>query len=158
MPNVCIHKLSFFFSSLKFFYILFIIILWHWEYIMTFTKVLIIYHTWSFSFIPLSPFLEQFQQVLFFHFHTWIHNISTIFTFLLPFPRSSSLPLVQTLDRTCFTSCSVFLKRHFCLREFHCDISMYLCIIHPLYFSPIYLRFPSYGEFNRCTNSIFIFV
>jgi hypothetical protein len=39
---------------------------------------------------------------------------------------------------------------------FHCDVSMYICIItqlvHPLYFSP------SYGDFNSLKNSIVILV
>jgi hypothetical protein len=31
---------------------------------------------------PSPLFLEQFQHVSFFHFHTWVHNISTTFSFL----------------------------------------------------------------------------
>jgi hypothetical protein len=62
---------------------------------------------------PPSPFLEEFQQISFFHFHTWVHNISTIYTLLHPFPISSPFPLVPLLDRTCFT----FFQGQFCTAE-----------------------------------------
>jgi hypothetical protein len=38
-----------------------------------------------FLYPPLSSLLEQFQQVSFFHFHSWVHTISTTFTILHPF-------------------------------------------------------------------------
>jgi hypothetical protein len=44
--------------------------------------------------LSLPPFLEQFQQVSFFHLHTCVHNIWTIFTLLYPLPISSPFPLV----------------------------------------------------------------
>jgi hypothetical protein len=57
----------------------------------------------SFSFILLPPFLK-FQQVSFFHFHTWVHNISTIFTLLQPFLTSSPPHhWCQPSDRTSFS-------------------------------------------------------
>jgi hypothetical protein len=41
-----------------------------WEYVLAFTKVLKIYHTWL---RPLPPFLEYFHEVSFFHLHTCVH-------------------------------------------------------------------------------------
>jgi hypothetical protein len=69
------------------YFLFFIMSLLYWGYTVTFTKVLTIYHNWIYSLhhSPLSllpPFLEQFQQVLFFHFHIWVHDISTTFTHL----------------------------------------------------------------------------
>jgi hypothetical protein len=107
-------------SDLKFYFIFITVLLLYRWYIVTFTKVLPIYlyqiHSHS---SPLSlsstpspkAFLEQFQQLLFFNFHTWVHKISTIFTLLLYTPH-----LYQPPGRTCFTSLSlIFEKRHFCL-------------------------------------------
>jgi hypothetical protein len=52
----------------------------------------------SFSFItsPHYSSLEQFQQDSLFHFPTWVHNISTIFTLPYPFLKSVSsfLPVI----------------------------------------------------------------
>jgi hypothetical protein len=85
----------------------FFIMLSYWGYIVPFTKVLVIYHNWIHPSIILpyllSPFLEQFQQVSFFHFHTWAHNIPTTFTSYTlslypPPPTGTSFP-----DRTWFT-------------------------------------------------------
>jgi hypothetical protein len=103
------------------FHVFIIILLLYWGKIVTFTKVLTLHHSWihpllSFSFIPLPPFLEWFQHILFFHFHTWIHNISTIFILLHPFLISSLLPLYQSPGRTGpgLYSCSLFfVKTHF---------------------------------------------
>jgi hypothetical protein len=65
-------------------------------YIVTFTNILTIYH---FEFIPSIVLLYslhswKFQQVSFFHFHTWVHQISTTFSFLYPFiiPPPTLLP------------------------------------------------------------------
>jgi hypothetical protein len=59
----------------------------------------------------LPPFLEHFQQVSFFHFHTWIQNISTLS--LYPPPSH----WCQPPDRTCFIFLfSIFEKIYFCLR------------------------------------------
>jgi hypothetical protein len=51
----------------------------------------------SLSFIsPLHPhFLEELQQVLFFHLHSCVHIFYTIFILLPPFPATFPLPLVQ---------------------------------------------------------------
>jgi hypothetical protein len=40
------------------------------------------------------PFLEQFQQVSFFHLHTYVHSICTIF--ILPCPLPLLLPPTGT--------------------------------------------------------------
>jgi hypothetical protein len=40
-------------------------------------------------------FLEQFPEVSFFHLHTCVHSICTIFTLLHPIPTSSPFPLVD---------------------------------------------------------------
>jgi hypothetical protein len=53
-----------------------------------------------FSFIPLPPFLEEFQQVSFFHLHTCMHSICTIFTLLHPFPTSSPKPVLPSYSPT----------------------------------------------------------
>jgi hypothetical protein len=69
---------------LKLFFIT--ILLLYWGYIVTFTNILTIYHTWIHSLRPslplFPPFLEQFKQVSFLHFYTWIHNNSSKFTLL----------------------------------------------------------------------------
>jgi hypothetical protein len=56
-------------------------------YIVTFIKVFtyILVRSTPFFLLYLLSFLEQFQQVSLFHFHTWIHSTSTILTFLHPF-------------------------------------------------------------------------
>jgi hypothetical protein len=67
---------------------------------------------------PLPPFLEQFQQVSFFHFHIWVQNIFTIFTLLHPFLISSPIPLAPTPTCLFYFPLSSFLKkktRRFCL-------------------------------------------
>jgi hypothetical protein len=88
-----------------------------------------------------------------FHFHTWVHNISVMFTCLCPllppFPNHWS----QSSDRTCFTFLpSVFLKKDFCLFmmiiqgvslwHFHicvfCECALYPSFVHPLHYSPFY--------------------
>jgi hypothetical protein len=62
----------------------------------------------------LPPFLEEFQQVSLFHFHTWLPNISTTFTpytpsFYLP-PPTCTNPQTEPI----LPSFSSFLKkRHF---------------------------------------------
>jgi hypothetical protein len=50
----------------------------------------------SATFFFFSPFLEEFQQVSFFHLHTCVHSICTIFTILHPFPHPPLLLLVPT--------------------------------------------------------------
>jgi hypothetical protein len=47
------------------------------------------------------PFLEYFQHVSFFHFHTWVHNMS-IFILLHPFLISSSFPLMPVTRKDLF--------------------------------------------------------
>jgi hypothetical protein len=57
-----------------------------------------------FSFILSSPFVEQFQQISFFHLYACVHSIFIIFTFPYPFLTSSLLPLIPhppTPGRTC---------------------------------------------------------
>jgi hypothetical protein len=56
-------------------------------YIVTLTKFLTMYHSWIYSLhhspsSSLIPFLEEFQQVSFFHFHTFLHNICLIANFV----------------------------------------------------------------------------
>jgi hypothetical protein len=58
-----------------------------------------------------SPFLEQFQQVSLFYFHTWIQPTSTIFTFPHTLFMPCPLQLVPTSRQDCFTFLSfMFLK------------------------------------------------
>jgi hypothetical protein len=57
------------------------ILLLYWGYIVTPTTVLTIYLRFTppaFSLSPLPPFLEQFQQVSVFHFHTSTYNVHRI--------------------------------------------------------------------------------
>jgi hypothetical protein len=88
--------------------------LWHLQKFLQY--IIVEFTAPPFSFILLSPFLEEFQQVSFFHFHTCVHNFSTIFTSytLSLYPTLSSG--YQPADRTCFTFLSsIFERRHFCL-------------------------------------------
>jgi hypothetical protein len=117
------------------FLIFVIILLLHWGYIVTFTKVLTIYHSWIYPLYhsplsPLSHFWNSFNRS---HFFIFINEyiISppyspsyTLSLYLLP-PTGTN---AQT--RPVLPSCSLYLKtRHFCLfREFHCGISM---VKHP---------------------------
>jgi hypothetical protein len=61
---------------------------------------------------PLPPFLEQFQQVSFFHLHTCVHNISIIFTllylFLISYPLQTG---TNPPDRTYFAFLFCFWKK-----------------------------------------------
>jgi hypothetical protein len=84
----------------------------------------------SFSFIPLPPFLELFQQVSFFNLYTCVHSNWTRFTQLHPFLTSSSSNRSQTPSSTY----SAHLFSHFvkkeknailvCHRKFSCDTSI----------------------------------
>jgi hypothetical protein len=51
-------------------------------------------------FHPPSPFLEQFQQVSFFHLHTCIYTVSTIFILLLP-PTSHQCQFAPQQNQVC---------------------------------------------------------
>jgi hypothetical protein len=91
-----------------------------WGYIVTFAQILTVYHSWIHPSIillySLSPIPGIVSTGLNFHFHTWVHNISTILTVLHPFLVPCPLPLVPTPNRTCFTCMfSIFGKRYFCL-------------------------------------------
>jgi hypothetical protein len=65
------------------FYISFFLflLLQYWGYIVTFIKVLTLYHSWihPLHYSPLS-IPGKVSTGLIFHFHTWVHKISTIFT------------------------------------------------------------------------------
>jgi hypothetical protein len=94
----------------------------YWGYLVTFTKVLTIYHSWI-HLLHHSPFLETIPipgivsigLIFFIFIHEYI-----IFSLYLP---SYTLPLYplpshwyQLSERTCFTFMfSIFQKRHFCL-------------------------------------------
>jgi hypothetical protein len=68
-------------------------ILWHLQEILQYIKYITLEFTpYSTLFypLPLSPFLEYFQQVSFLHLHTRVHIFYTVFTFLYPFPTTSS--------------------------------------------------------------------
>jgi hypothetical protein len=80
--------------------------LWHlqtfWQYItVEFTLS-------SVSFTPLPALLEQFQQVSFFHFHTWIHTISIMFALLHTFLTSSPSHWCQSWTEPGLPSCPPF--------------------------------------------------
>jgi hypothetical protein len=122
---------------------------------VTFTKVLMIYHSESpppsFSFIPLPHSWNSFNRS---HFSIFIHeNIiwpshsSSHTLSLYPPPSNWYQPQTGPVLPSC-PPCSWGKKRHFvCSRdlykEFHCDISKYICIVSELVhlpqFSPFYL-------------------
>jgi hypothetical protein len=69
-----------------------IILLLYWEYIVTFTKVLIVYHSWIHPpIILLYPPPHSWSSLdrSLLHFHARVHDPSTTFTLLLPFLASS---------------------------------------------------------------------
>jgi hypothetical protein len=79
------------------------------EYIAAFTKVLTIYqihHTWihSLHHSPLFPFPHSWNiltGLIFFHFHTWVHNIYTTFILLHLFLISFTFQLMYTVFAPC---------------------------------------------------------
>jgi hypothetical protein len=98
---------------------IYLLLLLYWGYIVTFTKVHIIYHSWihllhhpPLSLLP--PFLEWFNRA---HFSIYIH---VIFTPHSPSNTCSLYPPtgINLLHRTCFALLfSVFeIKWYFCLR------------------------------------------
>jgi hypothetical protein len=134
--------------------IIFIItLLLYLGYIVTFTKVLTIYHSWIHPLhrSPLSPppIPGIVSAGLIFHFHIWVHNIPTIFTSYTLSLYPPPLTGANLKTRTVLPSCSLFLKKDIfvCLRHpyrdffFHCDISTYVCIVswlvHPLHYSTL---------------------
>jgi hypothetical protein len=97
--------------------------LWHFQKFLQYIILQLTPSTILLRLPPSPPFLEYFQQVSFFHLHTCVHSICTIFTFLYPFPTSSPLPMgtdpTSAPDRTCSTLLfSNFVKKkkkwHFC--------------------------------------------
>jgi hypothetical protein len=119
--------------------------LWHLQ------KFLTIYHS-SVHLLHHSPLLppppnswNSFNMSHFFHLHTCVYNVSTIFVFLQPFLISSPPPM-GTNPKTgpILPSCSLLMKKdHFvCLRYLHgvfpCDIPMYTCIITSIGLSPLF--------------------
>jgi hypothetical protein len=102
------------------FYLFFIIILLlYWGYIVTFTKVLTIYHSWirTLHYSPLSPAPHSWYSFNRSRFSVFIHE-----NIFLPYSPSYTLSLytvpagTNPPERTCFTFLfSVFEKRHFCL-------------------------------------------
>jgi hypothetical protein len=82
----------------------------------------------SFSLTPLSAFLEQFQQVPLFYFHTWIQNTPTVVTLLhplcLPLP-SHRYPLP---DRTRFSFLSFIFYKGILIVRGHFTLVFHTCI------------------------------
>jgi hypothetical protein len=124
--GVCL-KRYIFFSPLFFI----IILLLYWGYIVTFTKVLTIYHSWIHPSIILL-ILYSWNSFNRSHFSIFIlfSPPSPFYTLSLypPLPTGTNPP-----DRTCYTFLfSVSEKKDifvYLYREFPCDISMYICII-----------------------------
>jgi hypothetical protein len=102
----------------------------------------------------LSSFLQQFQQDSFPQFHVWIHNISTIFSLLHPFLKSSPFPMVP-IPRQDLIYIPV-------LCENRKGYSLYMCILSQILSSPSLFSFLPYsssdGELGRCKYSIFALV
>jgi hypothetical protein len=122
-------------------------------YIVTFTKVLVIYHSWIHPSIillhPCSP--HSWNSLNRYHFSFYIH-VHTVFALYSP---SSTLSLYPAPPHTGTNHppCSlnyknqndIFVCSKELYREFPCDISMYICIItqtgsfplSPFYFTPL---------------------
>jgi hypothetical protein len=86
-------------------------------YIVTFTKVLMIYHNWIhlFHHCPLSP-LHSWNSLNMSHFCTWVHGVFIRFSLSHPFLIPSHSHWYQSQTGTILLSCSPFLKKmHFCL-------------------------------------------
>jgi hypothetical protein len=91
------------------------LLLWYWGFIVTFTEVLVIYHSWihPFHHSPLSslpPFLESFKRS---YFSIFIHEY-IIFSQYLPSYILSLYPLPLTgtnHGRTCLTFLFCFWKK-----------------------------------------------
>jgi hypothetical protein len=101
-----------FFMSILFIYLL----LFYWRYIMTFTKVLKIYHSWIPSFC-IHP--HSWNNFIRSHFSIYIH-VYIIFQQYSPsynFPKSSLLlvPASQMWTVLPFSCLFLKIKRHFCL-------------------------------------------
>jgi hypothetical protein len=132
---------------------------------VTFTTVLTIYLSWIHPLhlsplFSLLPLLEYFNRSHF-PFHAWVQSISTTFTLLHPVLMTFTRANPQT--GAVLPTCSLFLKEKYifiCLRwlyrEFHCDISMYICIITWIGSSPLFFPFLpqslSYGDFHWFKN------
>jgi hypothetical protein len=73
--------------------------LWHLQEFLQHNKYTILELT-PFTILlyhPIPPFLEQFQQVSFFHLYTCIHSICIIFMHLPPSPPTGTNPSWQGL-------------------------------------------------------------
>jgi hypothetical protein len=80
----------------------------------------------SFSLFSPPPFLEQFQQVLFFNFLMWLQNTCTIYTLIPPFLAHPHYTYLQ--KRFIFPSCpSLFLMKCILIVPF-CLGTLGLCI------------------------------
>jgi hypothetical protein len=135
--NLCVYSFLCnlcFFHHPSYFSLFIIISLLYWWHIVTFTKVLTIYHSWihpphhsplfssphswnSFSRSHFSIFIHEY---VIFPPHSPSYTLS-LFPYIPP-PAGTNLP-----DGTCFTFLFfVFEKRDFCLRQLHrefpCDI------------------------------------
>jgi hypothetical protein len=115
--------------------------------IVTFTKVLTIYHSWihppPFSFILPPPIPGIVSAQLIFHFHSWVHNILP-YSPHSPFPYVLPLPLVPTPRQDLFYHPVLhfyFKKWNFCLFEtairgvslWHFYLFLFISIYYILY-------------------------
>jgi hypothetical protein len=124
-------------------------LLLYWRCIVTFTTVLTMYHSQIHllhhsPLYPLHHSWKNFSRSHFFDFHTWIQNISIIFTLLHPFPPTGTNSQMGAV----LPSCSLFLKKDIFVCLNYTGISVWLLHVFmcyypngsPLYFSPLYLR------------------
>jgi hypothetical protein len=142
-------------SVFKFFqaynFICIIILLLCWEYIVTFTKVLTMYLTLIHLITLLYP-SSSYNSFNRFHFSIFIHEYIIFLPYSAFYPLSSYPPTFHCcqppqdlfyLPVLCFRRKYNFLCLRYLDREFHCDISMYVCIVfelaHSLHFSSFYL-------------------
>jgi hypothetical protein len=127
----------------------FVILLLYWGYIVTFTKFLTVYHSWicPLHHLLYPPFFHSWNSFnislsIFLNKYIVIHHIHPLilFPYILCHSTGTRLQIGPDLP-----SCFPFLKKGILFKKlykkFHCDISMYICIIIWIVSSPLFFSF-----------------